>query len=51
MTMKTQTEKQDTALSRRSPAGAQAGAPSYLPPPDEQPGLADYAPSSFNPLI
>ena len=28
-----------------------AATPSYLPPPDEQPGLADYAPSSFNPLI
>lgn len=33
---------------RSKPAPA---APSYLPPPDEQPGLADYAPSSFNPLI
>lgn len=33
---------------RGQPAEA---APSYLPPPDEQPGLADYAPSSFNPLI
>ena len=33
---------------RSKPAAAM---PSYLPEPDEAPGLADYAPSSFNPLI
>ena len=33
---------------RSKPAAA---VPSYLPEPDEAPGLADYAPSSFNPLI